>query len=253
MASPTTTCQAIVLRTVPYGEADLVVHLLCRGRGKLGAFARGARKSTRRFGGGVEPFTLLDVELAERRGGDLLDFKGAQIIEPHLSLRTDLNRLAHAGYATELCRELLRENEPHDELFELLLSFFSTLSQAGARSLSLRAFELAALGAAGFAPQLDQCARCGSDPESVSELWFSANVGGVICVACAGAGAFRIDRLTWKSLLGLQRGGLALAERANAGQLPLEIVRRVLKAFIDRHVHHDLRSRAFIEEVGAPA
>ena len=68
--------------------------------------SRGARKSSKRFGSTLEPFSVLSVEYAERRGADLADLKGAALVEPHLGLRVDLGRLAHAGYATELVREM---------------------------------------------------------------------------------------------------------------------------------------------------
>ena len=131
---------AVVLRTTPYGESDLVVQLFVRGRGRTGAFARAARASKRRFAGGLEPFSLLDVELGDRRGRDLAELRGATLVDAHLALRQDLHRLAHAGYATELCRELLRDDEPNDALFDLIAAFYAHLAGAGARSLVLRAF-----------------------------------------------------------------------------------------------------------------
>jgi DNA repair protein RecO (recombination protein O) len=241
-----------VLRTVPYGEADVVAHLLCRGLGRVGAFARGARRSSKRFGGGLELFTLLQVDLQPRRGGDLLEFRGATILKPHLDLRGDLGSLAHAGYATELCRELLHDHEPHDALLDLLLEFYALLGAAGPRSLTLRAFELGAMQRAGLAPHLGECARCGAPLDHEPMLGFDPNAGGLLCPRCFRPGMTRLDQAGRRLLLALQSGGLVAASQAKDDGLPLQAIEHVMRSFVDRHVHHDLKSRAFMHDVGAP-
>jgi DNA repair protein RecO (recombination protein O) len=100
---------AVVLGTVDYGESDRVVVLLTRERGKLSAFARGARASRKRFGGALQPFTLLDAEVRERAGSDLLGLDAVDVVQAFGGIRTDLARIACAGYACELARELVRD------------------------------------------------------------------------------------------------------------------------------------------------
>lgn len=252
MTGESETVEAVVLRTVPYGESDLVVHLLARGRGRVGAFARGARKSHRRFGGALEPFALVRAELQERRGADLADLKSAASIEPFLSLRDDLGRLAHAGYGVELVRELAREREPNDPLLDLLLAFLGGVARAGPRSVRLRALELGVLGAAGLAPQLDACARCGRPLDEGQPLAFGPVVGGAGCRSCAGPAAMPVDLGTLALLRALQRGGLAATEAASEEGLPLEPARRALRLFVDHHVRKGLKSLVFLHDVGAP-
>jgi recombinational DNA repair protein (RecF pathway) len=96
--------RAVVLRSVDYGERDKVVTLLSRERGKLSAFARGARASRRRFGGVLEPFTLVAAEVSER-GGDLWGLEDAAVERAFGAIRGDLLRIACASYAVELARE----------------------------------------------------------------------------------------------------------------------------------------------------
>ena len=105
----------VVLRAVDYGEADRVVTLLTRERGKVSAFARGARASRRRFGGALEPFTLLTAEARERAGSDLLGLDAVAVVRGFPALRGDLARIACAAYAAELTRELVRDHEPHPD------------------------------------------------------------------------------------------------------------------------------------------
>src|SRR5262245_38091169 len=108
---------AIVLRAVDYGESDRVITLLSRERGKVSAFARGARASRRRFGGALEPFTLVRAEVRSRSGSDLLGLDSVSALRAFGGIRGDLARIACAGYAAELARELVRDHEPHDDLF----------------------------------------------------------------------------------------------------------------------------------------
>src|SRR5919204_373892 len=89
---------AIVLRTVDYGEADRVVTLLSRERGKVSAFARAARASRRRFGGALEPFTLVHAEAKERRGAELFTLESVAVERAFGGIRGDLARIACASY-----------------------------------------------------------------------------------------------------------------------------------------------------------
>lgn len=252
MSTRAETLDSLILRTVPFGESDLVVTFLARGRGKLGAFARGARRSSRRFAGALEPFARVRLDVSERRGSDLLELRGATVAEPFLGLREDLERLAHAGYVVELVREFLEERVVNDRLLDLLLTFLSLLSRAPARSLRLRAFELQALDAAGYAPSLDSCARCGGDVREAPRTFFEPQAGGVVCGRCVGRRALPLDRASLALLIALQRGGLEAAEQASDDGMPIDPVTRVLRAFVAHHVRHDLRSLAFLNEVGAP-
>src|SRR5581483_4569309 len=92
---------ALVLRSIAYGEAEAVVHLLVRGRGRVAAFARGARRSRKRFGGALEPFQRIEALLAEKEGQELWARREARVVDGHGRLRDDLHRIAHAGYAAE--------------------------------------------------------------------------------------------------------------------------------------------------------
>src|SRR5687768_15720753 len=108
--------EALVLSVLDYGDADRIVTLFGERQGKLSAFAAGARKSKRRFAGALEPCTLLRVQLVERHG-TTVRLDSAEILKTHHALRSDLGRLSRALYVAELCRELLRDREPHPQLF----------------------------------------------------------------------------------------------------------------------------------------
>lgn len=243
---------AVVLRTVDHGESDRVVTLLARGHGKLAAFARAARASKKRFGGALEPFTLVKAELSGRGGGDrLLRLDSVAPERAFHAIRGDLARIACAAYATELARELTRDHEPHDELFDLLVDYLSRLDAAPARPAMLRAFELAALSAAGFQPRLDACARCG-EPLGEGVVTFALADGGPLCDRCApqaGPGRLPLSAAGLAALRRLQAGGLAAGEGPLEGAAGRES-REALERFLTHTVGHRLQARRFLDEVG---
>jgi DNA repair protein RecO (recombination protein O) len=244
---------AIVLRTVDYGESDRIVTLLSRERGKVSAFARAARASRRRFGGALEPFTILTAEAKERRGGDLLALESVAVVRGFGAIRTDLARIACASYACELVRELVREGEPHDELFALLEAYLARLDGAPADPAALRAVELAALAGAGLMPRLEACARCGGALDASGRASFDLAQGGALCAACADAaapGSPRVSAGALAALVRLQRGGLAAADATPLSGPAGGEVRDVLSRFIEHHLGKRLASRKFLDEVG---
>jgi DNA repair protein RecO (recombination protein O) len=256
--------EALVLRAIPYGDADAVVHLLVRGRGRVPAFARGARSSRKRFAGSLEPFQRIEVLLAERPGQELWALREATVIEPHVRLRDDLHRIAHAGYASELVHDLTRAGEPADRLFVLLDEFFSLLESAVARSSRLRALELLALEAAGLAPELSACARCGSQV-AAGRVAFDPDAGGLTCEGCTAqshslaltVGArLALAQLQQRGLRGadapLSADGSGRAAEPRGFEEACAQAGRPLRLFVQHHLGHPLRSVDFLDQVGAP-
>ncbi len=246
--------EGVVLRVVDYGDADRVVSLLTAERGKVSAFARGARASRRRFGGALEPFTLLALEARERGGSDLLALDAVQVLRGFGGIRADLARIACAGYACELARELVRDAEPHPELLEILVRYLGRLDAAAARPVELRGFELAALAAVGLMPRLSGCARCGAAVEGDERVAFDPSEGGLLCGRCGAPppAALRLSGAAVTALRRLQRG---TAESPGDGD-PAALagvgaeLRHALSCFIEHHLGRRLASRKFLDEIG---
>lgn len=236
--------QAIVLSTLDYGDADRLVTLFTRERGKLTAFAAGARKSRRRFAGALEPFTLLRARLVERRG-DTYRMDGADIEAGFHSVRQELPLIARALYCLELCRELVRDRQPHPELFSLLLGYLELLERKGAGPTSLIAFELSALAHAGLQPRFCPCAICGGP--TGEEPRFDAEHGGVVCGGCSGRARFAapLTPRVVEALAALQAGARS--------PLPSDLrqrARELLNLFIAHHLGRKLKSVDFMAQVG---
>jgi DNA repair protein RecO (recombination protein O) len=240
---------AVLIGGVDYGDADRVITLLTRERGKLAAFAAGARRSKRRFAGALEPFTLLSVRLREGRG-DLLHLDSCSVLDGHGGLREDLARLAYAGHAAELCRELVRDREPHPGLFDDLVRYLGGLSRGAARPEDLLAFELGALAHGGFAPRLSECAICGEAVRGAA--LFDPDHGGVLCGACAGTAgrsALQADAAALDALRELAaRGPLAGVDVPDA-QVRAR-ARGLLRRFTRHAIGREPRSLQFLAQLG---
>jgi DNA repair protein RecO (recombination protein O) len=185
-----TSADAIVLRLVDYGDSDRIVTLLTGDHGKVNAFARGARKSLKRFGGGLLLFARGEALLARRPGADLWGLDGFTVRGGPGGLLSDLDGIGAASYAVELCREFLNEHHPEPRIFALLGQALENLRAAGAGvnwPAWVCCFELRLLEALGLQPPLWLCAACGRDLPADETSRLDARAGGAVCEGC-GAG-----------------------------------------------------------------
>src|SRR5450432_4093241 len=154
--------EAIVLRSIRYGEADRILHLYTPGYGRLSAIAKGARRSRSRFGARLEPFFHVRAMLHVGRS-DLLTVTGVDTIAAHAAVRDHAVTLDAASRACDAVLRLFETADPHPEVFRLLANELALLhvDAAHARHANGLAFRLKLLLAAGILPQLAACALCG--------------------------------------------------------------------------------------------
>src|SRR5213080_1217059 len=196
--SATFKTEAVVLRSIRYGEADRILHLYSRERGRLGAIAKGVRRVKTRFGGRLEPLFRVDLLLHEGRG-ELHTVTSADTVDAHPSLRERRDALERATQACDAVLRLLDSQEPNRAAYNLLcheLRLLDVEPAAATRGQAL-AFRLKLLLAAGFAPELAACASCG-EREHLGA--FSASAGGVVCASCE-AGSFPLDAAAHRFLV----------------------------------------------------
>jgi DNA repair protein RecO (recombination protein O) len=229
--------EAVVLRSMRYGEADRILHLYTPARGRVGAIAKGVRRARSRFGGRLEPFFRLRVELHEGRG-ELLTVTGAQTVDAYARLREDASALDAAARACDAVGRLFETSEPHPGVFNLLCRKLALLDEgaardrppADARSGAL-AFRLKLLVAAGLAPQLGACAACGEREHLVG---FSGAAGGVVCAACE-AGSFALGEHAYRFMT--DAFGAPLHEAPQAPEAALAQVERAISATLEHHAN----------------
>jgi DNA repair protein RecO (recombination protein O) len=231
--------QAVVLRSIRYGEADRIVHLYTPHRGRVGAIAKGVRRSRSRFGGRLEPFFRLDLILHEGRG-ELLTVTAAETLDGYPRLRADGRALDAAARACDAVGRLFETTEPHPEVFNLLCNELALLDVDPARGTLANqlAFRLKLLLAAGLAPQLAACAACGAQDHITG---FSGAAGGVVCSACE-ASSFALDVAAHEFLTGAL--GAPLTATPDAPERALRQAERAIADTVEHHAGVRLRAAA---------
>lgn len=241
---------AVVLRRVPYGESDLIVHFFTREAGRLSALARGARRSKKRFGGALGLFAVVRVDLRNRKNSELWSANSAELVQSFQDIALDVVAMAHASYGTELVRELSAPEVADAAVFDLLVELYESVACAGPRAGRLRVFELRLLELMGLAPILDRCARCGD--RAMGNALIDPAGGGALCRPCAGGarGAVRELPTGARSLLCRAQRMECLAEGDILdGDDEAGDARAAMLATLYSHVGKPLRSVEFIAKL----
>jgi DNA repair protein RecO (recombination protein O) len=206
--------EAIVLRLTDYGEADRIVSLFTLEQGKLQGVARGAKRSRKRFGGALEPFAHLKLQL--HHGPGLATLLSADIAGVFTGIRSELGKIGTAAYACELVERLTPDEDPNPRLFRLLHCYLEHLNAAPLSPSDRRFFAINLLKILGYQPELEDVRGVSADTA----------------------------RLLARAM---QTG------RFGAVMFPDHLLREadlLLNPAIDLHLDRELRSLAFLKECG---
>ncbi|MEM7157530.1 MAG: DNA repair protein RecO [Myxococcota bacterium] len=248
---------AVVLATRPMGEADVLVVLLTPQQGKVRAAARHARKSRRRFPGGLSGGAVGEATLAFRRNG-LSRLEAFSPSLDHSGLGRDLTRFAYVAYLCELTDVLLHEPEPDPALFTALYGAIRRTMDQPPRAVVLRLFELRLLWSLGLLPALGACAVCGDEIGRGPTVPIDDARGGTLC-PLHGRGAERaltpvidaarclVEAVDDTSI----EDALAAVEALPAGHR--RALRDLVSGWLRAHLRAPLRSRQFFTKLGPSA
>ena len=180
--------EAIVLRTYPLREADLLVTLFTRAEGKVRGVARSAKKSRKRFGGALEPLTVVRASYDDREARELARLDSCEVIRSPLASKVTYPRAVALAHVAELLDDLLPDREANDALFRLSIATVAHL-EGDAIWMPLTYFELWLTRLVGFMPDLSACAKCGTSLDG-GKAYFHALADGLLCldhkrVACS--------------------------------------------------------------------
>src|SRR5919198_884650 len=187
MAGRTYKTEAIVLRSFRLGEADRVLHLYTLARGRVGAVAKGIRKTKSRFGARLEPLSHVEVMLHEG-SGELQTVTGVELLDSHHAAREQRYRLGVGLVGAEAMLRLYTEQEANPRAFQALTRFLELLDElppgTGRPALDPLAlsFQLKLLWLSGYLPHLTSCANCGT--QAAPLIGYSPAAGGAVCAAC---------------------------------------------------------------------
>jgi DNA repair protein RecO (recombination protein O) len=237
MAGRTYRTEAVVLRSLRFSEADRILHLYTLERGRIGAIAKGVRKTKSRFGARLEPLSHVELMLHEG-SGELQTVTGADLVRPHRTAREDGYRLQVGLIGAEAMLRLFVEPEPNRRAFTALTRFLDALDDApspggGARPaldpLAL-AFQLKLLWVSGYLPHLTSCVECGGH----QLVGFSPRAGGAVCREHA-PGALALSA---ESLVGAERLLSAPLADARAVELTDRAGRETLAVVTSSYEEH---------------
>jgi DNA repair protein RecO (recombination protein O) len=172
--------EAIVLRTYPLREADLLVTLFTRAEGKVHGVARSAKKSRRRFGGALEPLSYVRAHYEDRERRDLARLDSCEVLESPLASEVTYPRAVALAHVAELLDESLPDREPNDAVFRLVLTVLAGL-RGSEIWLPLTYLELWMTRLMGYLPELSECLVCGRTLNG-NRAFFHALSDGLLCM-----------------------------------------------------------------------
>jgi DNA repair protein RecO (recombination protein O) len=236
--------EAVVLRSFRLGEADRVLHLYTLDRGRVGAVAKGVRKTKSRFGARLEPLSHAEL-LLHQGGGDLQTVTGVELIRSHHEAREQPYRLGVGLVGAEAMLRLFPEQEANERAFRALARFLDLLDglEPGKRRPAadplVLSFQLKLLWLSGYLPHVTSCAECGADTGLAG---YSPKAGGAVCEACANGRALPLSREGLDGIEGLLQRPLAEAGRVGLTERGAREALGVITASYEYHGGFRLRT-----------
>jgi DNA repair protein RecO (recombination protein O) len=239
--------EAVVLRKLDYGEADRIYTLLTKEHGKIGAIAKGVRKTSSKLASALEVYSQVDIQLAQGRNLDVI----TQVVRKQKPrIEADLERTSRAALIAELAERMCEDRHPIEDLYQLTCWALDELAvdpeprRAGAFFLS------AALDLMGYAPQLGECASCGR-PLAEAAHAFSAASGGFLCSSCADPAEPVVSPGAIKVLRVMFRRDVELYRRLKLSTAIMDEVDDVLADQLEYHLDKRLNSLKFLRRMRA--
>ena len=257
---PAQKTQAIVIRAFPLQEAHKIITFYTPDFGKVKAVAYGVKSPRSKLSGSLELLNHGTLLFNYRENRDLQSLTGFDLIEGFDGIRADFTRITYGCYLAELVDAIALEGDANPGVFELLRRTYYFLADTDDVPLLVRVFEIKFLDLAGFAPQLSQCANCGSivtpsqlqnSQSSALVMLFSIRHGGLLCEKCQhrDTSAFSIAPGSCELLKSLRKSEFSKLNRIRASEQNHRELKLILGSFIQYHTERSLKSLKFIESV----
>jgi DNA repair protein RecO (recombination protein O) len=243
-----------MLRRIDFGDYDLIVTFFTLNKGKISVIAKSAKKSTKRFAGTLELFSVLDAVCSIGRGKGLPILQEATLKHAFPNIRSKIIKTAYASYWAELINQWMEEGQKQVQLFHLFRHVLRELDlgHTSEEALSIL-FQIRFMTIAGLGPNLKQCSICQTEIEKMKEtrIKYYLSKGGIICDGCASGASQKIflSKGTIKHLLWIQRGALTRAVRIRFASQALTESLEFLEAFVPYHIGKEPRSLKFLRQI----
>ncbi|MDY6790515.1 MAG: DNA repair protein RecO [Thermodesulfobacteriota bacterium] len=251
---PTFSTPAIMLRRIEFGDYDIIITFFTLNQGKVSVIAKSAKKSTKRFSGILELFSVLDIVYGSARGKGLPVLKEAMLKQPFLKIRADIKKTAYASYWAELINEWMEKGEKQIKLYHLLKYVLGELDfdHTPEAVLSIL-FQMRFMSISGHSPNLRQCSVCKTPLEGIkkAKIIFDLARGGLVCHNCSQnfSGRIALSKGTIKQLLWIEKQDLIKAKRIRfTPQASMEGL-KFLEAFVPYHLGKEPRSLKFLRQI----
>ena len=237
--------ESLIIRTRDYGDNDKIVIAFSREFGKFAAIAKGVRKQKSSLRGSVMPFTHSTLGVSRGRGSLFVITQG-EVLNPFLSLRDDLDKIAYASYISELLDVGVPDNKSLEDVFLLALAVYSILDMHDDLKLSARLFELRFLDYMGLRPNLDGCLICGRKPYDIM-FALPPFRGGLVCSHCSSERESFISSGTVQVIRQLLNTDLSKLLNLKISDKCYDELYRAVIPYLDYHLDYSARARKFIK------
>jgi DNA repair protein RecO (recombination protein O) len=231
------------VRSTAYGETDRILTLFTRDQGKISVLARGAAKSTKRFGGALEPFSLIETTVRPTTKR-IWPLQEARQVKVFIGLSQNLRRLESASFLLELTREVLPEHQPEPALFDLVIAALTELEQSAEEEIAKLAIsaELKIMAISGTAVAVDSCNACGRPVPTGKRVTFNPLRGGIVCRQCGG-GPLLLSAGTQAALANLARMPLDRTSEIELTSDQADELTKALDQFLEQHLGHRFKTK----------
>jgi DNA repair protein RecO (recombination protein O) len=237
-----------------YGDFDVIITFFTLYNGKLSLIAKSAKKSTKRFAGILELFSVLEVVAGTGKGKGMAVLQEAVLKQPFSAIRADFKKTAYASYWAELVYNWIEENFKQVSLYYLLEHVLTELDRGQTAGAVLNIlFQMRFLALSGHRPNLQSCCQCGTGLEDINQdkLVIDSQRGGILCNKCRGGSVSRslIGKGTIKQLLWVEGGDLAKATRIKFSESAIQEGTDFLEEFVCYHLGKQPRSLKFLRQI----
>ena len=250
---------AIILRRIEFGDNDLILSFMTLNKGKISAIAKSAKKSTKRFAGILEPFSILEAVFTSGKGkGRLHILQEAVLKYPFSAIRSNFIKTAYASYWAELIYEWMEEAQCQADVYRLFLHTLKELDSNRTQEAALSVlFQMRFITLAGYGPNLTHCSICKKGLEEIikPKMTFDIKRGGLMCDTCKRqtTGMLSLSRGTLKQLLWIESGNLEKAKKIRIDDISIKESLDFLETFVPYHLGKSPRSLSFLRKIRSNA